>query len=254
MARIRTVKPELWTDEDFIDLSMPARLMFIASLNFADDYGVLADKPRTLAARCLPFDAVDAIEVVDELVDAEFYVRCQSPDGSKVLVIRTFAQHQKIDKRTKGRWGDPAEWDSGTIHDKEPPIPPHPAESPQLPPENAHGMEGNGRDQEGNGMDRSIVVDDPTEPAPIPKDDVKARRSSIIRAEAEARTDQQESVVSRGPYIAKVIREVSRDFGPTIEQALTKHPDAPDWAIADRVFREDFSVNLSDWDESDEAA
>jgi|GEM_PF-4667911 len=138
MARIRTVKPEMWTDEDFIDLSMPARLIFIASLNFADDWGVLADKPRTLAARCMPRDDIDPQSIVDELVAARFYVRHTSPEGAAVLVIRTFASHQKIDRRTRGRWGDPAEWVES------PPIPPDPTTSPPIPPTEGKGREGKG--------------------------------------------------------------------------------------------------------------
>ena len=29
MPRIRTIKPEFWTDEKIIELSLPARLLFI---------------------------------------------------------------------------------------------------------------------------------------------------------------------------------------------------------------------------------
>ena len=34
MARIRSVKPELWTDPEFTECSLSARLLFIASWNF----------------------------------------------------------------------------------------------------------------------------------------------------------------------------------------------------------------------------
>ena len=39
MARIRTVKPDIWTDEKFVELSPLARLLFIGLWNFADDEG-----------------------------------------------------------------------------------------------------------------------------------------------------------------------------------------------------------------------
>jgi len=138
MARIRTIKPDLWTDEDFIDLTLESRLVFIASLNFADDCGVLADKPRTLTIRAMPTDDVDAEAIVDELVAARFYVRHTAPNGDRVLVIRTFASHQKIDKRSNGRWGDPADW-----HES-PPIPPDPHQSPRVPTTEGKGREGKG--------------------------------------------------------------------------------------------------------------
>jgi hypothetical protein len=260
MAKIRTVKPELWTDEDFIELSLMARLMFIASLNFADDYGVLQDKPRTLAARCLPADSIDAVAVVDELVEARFYTRRESPDGSKVLVIRTFGQHQKIDKRTKGRWGDPSEWDNPTNPADEPPAPPHPAEShpiptdpaesPHIPPNSSHGREGKGREVEGKGVEiHPIERDDPTEPVDNWSDDWKQRRSQIITAEANARADAQEpdSIRSRGPYVMEVTRNLTRDFGEALDSMLQKHPYAPNDAIRDRVIHEDMTVKLSEY-------
>nr|MBF6067360.1 primosomal protein [Klebsiella pneumoniae] len=37
MARIRTIKPEFWTDEDMAEVSEPACLLAIGLLNYADD-------------------------------------------------------------------------------------------------------------------------------------------------------------------------------------------------------------------------
>jgi hypothetical protein len=110
MARIRTVKPELWTDPEFVECSPNARLLFVAALNFASDYGVLPDKPKQLRMQCLPADDVSIDDLVTELVEHGFWERRTAPDGAKVLVIRTFTLHQKVDKPTVGRWGDPATW------------------------------------------------------------------------------------------------------------------------------------------------
>lgn len=110
MARIRTVKPELWTDPDFVELSLSARLLFIASLNFADDHGVLPDKPRQLKMQCLPADPCDIDILIEELVTLNFMVRRVAPNGDRVLTIRTFSKNQRINRPSKGRWGDPAEW------------------------------------------------------------------------------------------------------------------------------------------------
>lgn len=110
MARIRTVKPELWTDPDFTECSLSARLLLIAMFNFATDYGVLPDKPRQLKMQCLPADPVDIEPLIDELVEKRFLVRHTAPQGDNVLVIRTFTKNQKINRPSLGRWGDPAEW------------------------------------------------------------------------------------------------------------------------------------------------
>ena len=45
MPRIRTIKPEFWTDEKVGECSIPARLLFIATWNIADDRGNLERKP-----------------------------------------------------------------------------------------------------------------------------------------------------------------------------------------------------------------
>lgn len=138
MARIRTVKPELWSDPEFVECSSNARLLLVAGLNFASDYGVLADKPKQLKMQCFPADSVDIDELIDELIDHDFWVRCIAPDGSKVLVIRTFTKHQKVDKPTPGRWGDPSKWAENS------PSAPRalPEDSPSAPPRK--GREGKG--------------------------------------------------------------------------------------------------------------
>lgn len=110
MARIRTVKPELWTDPEFTECSLSARLLLIAMFNFATDYGVLPDKPRQLKMQCLPADTVDVEPLIDELIQQRFLIRTVAPNGDKVLVIRTFTKNQKISRATLGRWGDPSTW------------------------------------------------------------------------------------------------------------------------------------------------
>jgi hypothetical protein len=140
MARIRTVKPELWTDPEFVECSPTARLLFVAALNFATDYGVLPDKPRQLKMQCLPADDVDISQLVGELIAAGFWQRRTAPDGAKVLVIRTFNRHQKVDKPTAGRWGNPADW------------PPEPPEFPERSPKPRRDV-GERSPLEGKGME-----------------------------------------------------------------------------------------------------
>lgn len=111
MARIRTVKPELWTDTAFVECSPNARLLFVAGLNFASDYGVLPDNPLQLKMQCFPGDSVDVQPLIDELLAVNLWERVYAPDGTIVLLVRTFSQHQRVDRPNKSRWGDPAEWD-----------------------------------------------------------------------------------------------------------------------------------------------
>lgn len=107
MARIRSVKPEFWTDPEVVALPMAARLFFIGSWNHADDYGVLKDDPDRLKLQILPADDVNPHDLIDELVKRDLLLRRTAPDGTPLLVIRTFCAHQKIDRRSPGRWGHP---------------------------------------------------------------------------------------------------------------------------------------------------
>lgn len=67
MARIRSIHPGLWTDEDFVSLSMSARLFCIGLWGEADDYGVFEWKPLRLKMRLAPVDDIDAAGILSEL-------------------------------------------------------------------------------------------------------------------------------------------------------------------------------------------
>lgn len=128
MARIRSIKPEVWNDPGVVSCSPLARLLWIGTWNHADDYGVLKDDPDRLKLQILPADQCDPHALVDELVDKGLLLRRIAPDGTPVLVVRTFCVHQKIDKRATGRWGQP---DTFTA----PPAPTNPDQSPPIPPD-----------------------------------------------------------------------------------------------------------------------
>ncbi|STT55946.1 primosomal protein I [Klebsiella pneumoniae] len=55
MARIRTIKPEFWTDEDMAEVSEPACLLAIGLLNYADDEGYFQCKPEAYQSCSFPY-------------------------------------------------------------------------------------------------------------------------------------------------------------------------------------------------------
>lgn len=151
MARIRSVKPEFWTDPEVVALPMAARLFFIGCWNHADDFGVLKDDPHRLKLQILPSDDVDPVQLVAALVASNLLLRRVAPDGTAVLVVRTFALHQKIDKRSPGRWGHPDDFTLPTSADPEPPKPTAHDESPPIPTNPSDSPPRKGR--EGTGLD-----------------------------------------------------------------------------------------------------
>lgn len=94
MAKIRGIKPEYWTDEDIVELSIPARLLFIGMWNFACDNGHLDDKPKQIKMRVLPADDVNVEELLEELVTNGRIIREKG-----TITILKFAQHQKPHSR-----------------------------------------------------------------------------------------------------------------------------------------------------------
>jgi hypothetical protein len=100
MARIRTVKPELWTDERVGECSVSARLLFIASLNFADDYGGLERSSKQLKAQVFPYDSIDVEPLVLELLRVGLFIEYQVTDR-KYLHIKGFTKHQRVEKPAK---------------------------------------------------------------------------------------------------------------------------------------------------------
>lgn len=94
MAKIRGIKPEFWTDEDIVELSLPARLLFIGLWNLACDNGHVTDKPKQIKMRLLPADDVNVDKLLDELVTKG---RIERSDGT--ITVRNFAKHQKPHRR-----------------------------------------------------------------------------------------------------------------------------------------------------------
>lgn len=99
MARIRSVHPGQWTDEQFVSCSMTARLFAIALRNEADDQGVFPWKPLTLKMRLFPADDVDIAALLDALADADVIRRFEL-DGRVFGVVRNFARYQRPKKPT----------------------------------------------------------------------------------------------------------------------------------------------------------
>lgn len=134
MARIRSLKPEFWTDGNIVRLSFPARLLFQGSWNFAlCDQGHLPDDALGLKLKVLPADDVDAEALLEEIISNGRIVRKQTPDGRSYLHIRRLSDHQKVD----ARWASRCPYcaiESGTDPEASAPPPKKPRESPAASP------------------------------------------------------------------------------------------------------------------------
>lgn len=120
MARIRSIKPETWTDEKMVEMSPLARLLFIGLWNFADDEGRMVYSPTRIKLQILPADSADISELLGE-IRGKLLVQVYAVDGVEYLQIVNFAKHQRVDKRTESKYPPP------------PSVPPNSAEPPRIP-------------------------------------------------------------------------------------------------------------------------
>jgi hypothetical protein len=100
MARIRTIKPDFWTDEKLTECSLSARLLFIGTWNFADDNGNLDRSSKQIKARVFPLDNLDCEPLILELLDKELLVEYKDEDRL-YLHIQGFNKHQLINRPSK---------------------------------------------------------------------------------------------------------------------------------------------------------
>lgn len=94
MPKIRGVKPELWTDENFVELSPYARLLWIGLWNHACDNGHLQDKSKQIKMRILPTDDVNCAELLREIEGQKLIER-----AGGWITIPNLSHHQKPHKR-----------------------------------------------------------------------------------------------------------------------------------------------------------
>lgn len=95
MARIRTIKPSFFKNEELAELPMTARILFIGLWVLADKEGRLEDRPKRIKAELFPYDNMDVDDLLSRLQTAGFINRYGFGD-LKVIQILTFTKHQRI--------------------------------------------------------------------------------------------------------------------------------------------------------------
>jgi len=100
MARIRSIKPEFFKDEKVADLDPEIRLLFIGLWTLADRNGILEDRPRWIRAELFPYHAeFDVDAALHALARARMCVRYKADDGTPLIHITKFSEHQRPNSR-----------------------------------------------------------------------------------------------------------------------------------------------------------
>lgn len=93
MARIRTIKPEFFTDDEIGAMPPLHRLAFEGLWCHADREGRLEDRPIRLKVQILPYDDIDMDQVLTDL-DRRGFIQRYELGGRRLIQIRTFGKHQ----------------------------------------------------------------------------------------------------------------------------------------------------------------
>lgn len=100
MPRIRTIKPEFWTNPQVVHCPFAARLLFIGTWNFADDHGNLPRDAEKLKLQVFPGDDVDVGALIDALIAQGLLIEYSVSDQC-YLHIPTFRKHQVINRPSR---------------------------------------------------------------------------------------------------------------------------------------------------------
>lgn len=100
MARIRTIKPEFWSNEGLSELPEATHLLAAALLNYADDDGYFNANPKLIRAECSPLrePSVPTTVSVQQLQTIGYIDLGTGTDGRRYGRIINFRQHQVINK------------------------------------------------------------------------------------------------------------------------------------------------------------
>lgn len=135
MARIRTIKPDFWRDENLAAVSPEAALLAIGLLNHADDEGYFNAHPKLIESDIFPLRELSRpiTVMVDELFKIGYIQLFEGVDGKRYGHIHNFSKHQVINKKNPSKIKDlcglPENYHTTTV---------------ELPV----GMEGNGKEKE----------------------------------------------------------------------------------------------------------
>ncbi len=118
MARIRSIRPEFWSDEKIVECSAWARLLFIGLWNFADDHGRMEYSATRLKLQIFPADQLEIEPLIQEL-RGRTMVLLYTVDNRHYLQITNFSKHQKVDHPGQSRCPAPPDNSRGLANPRE---------------------------------------------------------------------------------------------------------------------------------------
>jgi hypothetical protein len=93
MARIRTIKPTFFMNDELAELDPLTRLLYVGLWTQADREGRMEDRPRRIKASVLPYDECDIDAALNALHASGHIVRYEVA-GERYIEVANFTKHQ----------------------------------------------------------------------------------------------------------------------------------------------------------------
>ena len=105
MARIRTIKPEFWKDEELSELPEITHLFAAALLNYSDDEGYFNANPALIKAELFPLrePSRDIHGMLTELSNIGYLRLFRGSKGKTYGLVVNFEKHQKVNRPTPSK-------------------------------------------------------------------------------------------------------------------------------------------------------
>ena len=100
MARRRMITPSFWTDDKILELEIGARLLFIGMWNFADDDGIIVNKPKQIKAQIYPADNITHEQITEWLMSIHEQGLILFGNKCTLIKIKGWSIYQKINRPT----------------------------------------------------------------------------------------------------------------------------------------------------------
>ena len=119
MARIRTIKPEMWQSEELAQVSEAAMLLAIGLLNHADDEGYFKANPGLVKAAVFPLrePSMNIHGMLTELSNARYLELFEGVDGKQYGFIRNFTKDQKINRPSPSKINELRKISENSVND-----------------------------------------------------------------------------------------------------------------------------------------
>lgn len=101
MPRIRTIKPEFWSDEKMSLEDATTRLVFLGLISMADDAGRLVDNVKLLDGMIFPSTSDTCGPALDRLAAIGRIQRYESASNQRLIQVSGWKKHQKVDHPNK---------------------------------------------------------------------------------------------------------------------------------------------------------